>query len=231
MKILFVAADRMEFAGTLTQCAGVRKENLSLDWSRRASLNGHDVRLVANGAGKKRAAAAVETGLEQFHADAIVNTGFCGALKPELAIAEIVVATSVTDGVINRTAALPKSGRPFHAGQIVSIDHVAQTAKEKRLLFEGGAIAVEMEAAGIAEKASERDIAFYCIRTISDLATEDMANDFNKVLREDGHFDTIGLLRDTLRKPVVRLPELVRLRSRCVLAARVLGEFIADCRF
>ena len=30
---------------------------------------------------------------------------------------------------------------------------------------------------------------------------------------------------------VVCLPELFRLRNRCVRAASVLGEFIADCRF
>jgi len=66
---------------------------------------------------------------------------------------------------------------------------------------------------------------------VSDLAGEDMANDFNAALREDGHFDTIGLLIGAMRKPLVRLPELLRLRSRCTLASRALGDFIADSRF
>jgi hypothetical protein len=58
-----------------------------------------------------------------------------------------------------------------------------------------------------------------------------MANDFNAALRDDGHFATMNILKGTLRKPLVRLPELLRLRNRCAWAARVLGEFIADCRF
>jgi hypothetical protein len=58
-----------------------------------------------------------------------------------------------------------------------------------------------------------------------------MANDFNVVLRSDGRFDTMKVLLLSLRHPWVRLPELFRLQRRCALAARSLGEFIADCRF
>ncbi len=88
-----------------------------------------------------------------------------------------------------------------------------------------------MEAGGVAQRAAEKGINFYCIRVVSDLAGEDMANDFNQALRQDGHFATMSILSRALRDPLVRLPELVRLRSRCVRAARVLGDFIADCRF
>jgi hypothetical protein len=88
-----------------------------------------------------------------------------------------------------------------------------------------------MEAAAVAERANVRSLPFYCIRVVSDLACEDMANDFNKALRSDGHFATMNILAGTLRKPLVRLPELLRLRSRCARAARLLGDFIADCRF
>lgn len=210
MKTLFVAADRMEFAGFAR-----RGEWLT----------------VANGAGAKHAAAAVDRALSDFAADAIVSTGFCGALSPALSVADIVIATSVTDGAQSFAASLPACSRPHHRGIIVSIDHVAQTAAEKRKLHASGAIAVEMEAAGVAARARDRGLPFYCIRAVSDLASEDMANDFNRALRDDGHFATMSLLTGTLRKPLVRLPELLRLRNRCTRAARVLGEFIADCRF
>jgi nucleoside phosphorylase len=108
---------------------------------------------------------------------------------------------------------------------------VAQTAAEKRRLRSGGGSVVEMEAAGVADRAAARGVPFYCVRVVTDLAGEDMANDFNRALRPDGHFATMSILRDTLRNPLVRLPELLRLRNRCVRAARVLGDFIADCRF
>jgi hypothetical protein len=88
-----------------------------------------------------------------------------------------------------------------------------------------------MEAGGVAERAQARDVPFYCVRVVTDLADEDMANNFNQALRPDGHFATINILRGALRNPLVRLPELLRLRNRCIRAAGELGDFIADCRF
>ena len=55
----------------------------------------------------------------------------------------------------------------------VRIDHVAQTADEKRRLRAGGASAVEMEAGGVAERARARDVPFYCVRVVTDLADEE----------------------------------------------------------
>ena len=101
----------------------------------------------------------------------------------------------------------------------------------KARLRAGGGSVVEMEAGGVAERARARDLPFYCVRVVTDLADEDLANDFNRALRPDGHFATMSILRGTLRNPLVRLPELLRLRNRCVRAALALGDFIADCRF
>ncbi len=88
-----------------------------------------------------------------------------------------------------------------------------------------------MEAAGVAARVEALALPFYCIRGVSDLAGEDMANDFNRTLTPDGHFDTMKLLQDSFRSPLARIPELLRLRKRCVRAAQALGDFFADCRF
>jgi len=90
---------------------------------------------------------------------------------------------------------------------------------------------VEMEAAGVAARAEERRLPFYCVRAVTDLAGETLANDFNRALRSAGYFDTMLILRNSLRDPLVRVPELLRLRERCFLAANSLGEFFAGCRF
>ncbi len=100
--------------------------------------------------------------------------------------------------------------------------------KRSATLAANGAIAVEMEAAGIAPRAERHGLPLYCIRAVTDLSGENLANDFNKALRLDGQFDTILVLKGSLRNPMVRLPELLRLRKRCVRAAHVLGEFFAD---
>ena len=231
MKLLLVASDPAEFPGLFLHCRQMRKPGVQAHWSRAGLLGPHEVLLVANGAGPKRAAAAVDSALASFHPDAIVSMGFCGALDPSLAIGDIVVGTTVFASDRAFPAEPPLTSAPHRAGPVRTADHVVGTAEEKRRLHATGAIAVEMEAAGVAQRAQTLGLPFFCVKAVTDLAGETMANDFNAVLRSDGRFDTMKVLVSSLRRPWVRLPELIRLRSRCVLAARSLGEFIADCRF
>jgi adenosylhomocysteine nucleosidase len=233
MRLLVVASDRMEFTGLLSRAAVEETPRLRLDWARWVRLGEHQALLAANGVGAERAAAAVDAALEAFDAEAVVSAGFCGALDPALAVADIVAGTCIlTWRTLQRAAlAVVPAGGAVHCGTICSLDHVARTAAEKRMLFTAGAIAVEMEAAGVAQRAQERGLPCYCIRTVTDLAGETMANDFNAALRSDGHFDTMKLLGKLFGSPWDRLPELVRLRRRCALASHTLGDFIADCRF
>src|ERR1039458_9098419 len=96
MRILFVAADKMEFAGLMARSADVRAARLPVDWAREIRLGDHHALLAANGAGAARAAAAVDAACDRFHPDAVVSTGFCGALDPALTVAAVVVAPSVS---------------------------------------------------------------------------------------------------------------------------------------
>jgi adenosylhomocysteine nucleosidase len=226
-----VASHPMEYTGILARSANPRPMQLAADWARTARIGNHDALLVANGAGARRAAAAVDAALAVFEADAVVSTGFCGALVPGLAIADVVVANSIASGGRRFPTSQPACPAPHHTGVICSIDHVAQTAREKSGLRASGGAAVEMEAAGVAEQTATRGLPFYCIRVVTDLAGEDIANDFNGALRPDGHFATMLILRGAVRHPWDRLPELMRLRRRSVRAACVLGDFVADCRF
>jgi len=231
MKLLLIASDRMELQGLLRRCQQPRPAALSVDWARSGRLGGYDVLLAANGVGARRAAAAVDAASAMFSADAVASLGFCGALAPELAVADIVVATGIAAGDHRFAAQLPAAAPAHHAGMVCSLDHVARTAQEKRGLYATGAVAVEMEAAGVAARAEALGCPFYCIRAVTDPAGETMANDFNFALRSDGHFDTMKILSSSLRRPLVRLPELFRLRKRCLRASKVLGDFVADCRF
>lgn len=228
MKLLLVASDRIEFLGILSHAEDVRPVELAVDWSRSAQLNGNHILLVAHGAGPKRAAAAVDAAVAGFRADALISMGFCGALDERLEIADVIAATAI---IGSPAVCSPCTPAPRASGPICSIDHVAGTAAEKRQLRASGAIAVEMESAGVAERAASLRLPLYVIKAVTDLAGETMANDFNAALRFDGHFDTIKVFTGSLRHPTVRIPELIRLRNRCVQAARVLGEFIDDCRF
>ena len=247
MRLLFVAANRMEFTGVVAHMEHPRAAQVPVDWSRLAKMGGHDVLLAANGVGWKRAAEAVDAAAD-FRPDAVVSTGFCGALQEDLEIGDVVVGTGIAKKVGHALALWPAlacleimigklmlAKAPEHApprtGLVCSLDHVAQTSEEKRLLRSSGACVVEMEAAGVAERAQALGIPFHCVKVVTDLAGETMANDFNSALRSDGHFDTMLILRRSFLNPFVRFPELIRLRNRCARAARALGEFFADCRF
>jgi adenosylhomocysteine nucleosidase len=220
----------MEFQGLLARCEQARPAALSVDWSRLARLGAHDVLLAANGVGAARAAAAVDAASALFAPGAVVSLGFCGALAPELGVADIVVATGIAASDRTFAAQLPAAAPAHRSGTVCSLDRVVRTAEEKRGLHSTGAIAVEMEAAGVAARAEALGLPFYCIKAVTDLAGESMANDFNSAL-SGGHFDTIEILRSSLRHPLVRLPELFRLRKRGLRASQVLGDFVADCRF
>ena len=227
MRLLLVAADPLEFRGLLARAGGFRRQAFAVSFARAGTIAGNDALLVANGMGQQRAAAAVAAA-DSFRPDAIVSTGFCGALDDQLAVADVIAATEVIGGGCVYPA------RPIEAprhGAIVSVGRVAQTAAEKRKLRETGASAVEMEAAAVADAAERRGLPFFCVRAVTDLADESMTNDFNRALRNDGHLDTIVILRGALVRPALRVPELLRLRRRCVRAAEALGEFFVGCRF
>ena len=231
MKLLLVASDPMEFRGILTVTAQPRKVDVAVDWARCGGINGHEVLLVANGVGRKRAAAAVDAALPNFPADRVISTGFCGAVDPQLVVGGVVVGTLVAAAGQRFGALAVASPRAFALGVVWTVDQVARSAEGKRTLRAAGGSVVEMEAAGVAERAEALQVPFSCVRAVTDLAGEDMANDFGAALRFDGHFDTMRIIGDALRHPAARLPELIRLQRRGVRAARALGEFFADCRF
>ena len=223
-RILLVAAEPREFDGLLPFCSGVRKQAWPLYWARSGECGDRQLWMVANGAGAAHAGKAVEVACPVCQPEAIVSMGFCGALDPALEIGDVFVAAAVD-------ARLPQAAARYATGVLASIDHVAQTAAEKRLLRAGGASAVEMEAGGVAQSATAHGIPLFCVRSVTDTASQSFVIDFNKALLSDGHFGTIKLLTSALRTPGKAFPDLFRLRRDCRIATRTLGEFIDGCRF
>jgi adenosylhomocysteine nucleosidase len=163
--------------------------------------------------------------------DAVVSAGFCGGLDPGLRIADVFVPSEIMAGGELASVCIPRSRLNFSTGILVSMNRVAQTAEEKRNLRSSGAAAVEMEAAGLLSRVREWRMPFYCIRSVTDLATESFDIDFNAVRKPDGRFSTPRILAAAIGRPLTVGPELLELRNRCAAAARSLGEFIANCSF
>lgn len=226
--LVFIAAEPREFAGFLRHVSDIRHPNLDVHWARRGFWKKRDVLLIANGAGPQRSLAAARVCDDMT---AIINVGFCGALDRELKIGDVIVADKVFFSKQKFDCRPVSTTASFCHGAIFSSARVVATAQEKEKLYRSGAVAVEMEAGGIASYTRDRGIPFYCVRTVSDLASESFANDFNKALGTDGRYRIGRLLRSALAKPHLRFPELVRLKKRCDLAAERLGEFLDSCSF
>jgi adenosylhomocysteine nucleosidase len=218
---LLVAAEAREFAGILRRFGKSSKLDWPAQFAREANWKGDRWLMIANGPGPRLVNEALSSRVE---ASAIISTGFCGALDPALQIGDVVVGN---------TGKLPESRRVrFHTGGIHSIDRVACTAAEKSEFHDQtGAIAIEMESAAAAWKAVEWDLPFYCIRSVSDTAADDLPLDFNEYRDSGGRFSRTRIAMAALARPLTRVPALLRLDRNCQKAAEALGDFFADCRF
>lgn len=228
-----MAAEERELAAFRRRLTGARR----LDWPAGSAVagrrGGERFLLVAAGTGSRLAEQALEAARERSRIGAIVSTGFCGGLNPELRPGQIFVASEVRqlDGGGRYPARLPRTSRSYATGTLLSVDQVVGSEREKRRLRELGGDAVEMEAAAVARSAAAWDVPFYCIRAVTDTAQEGFRCDLNAARLADGRISYAKLLLAAATRPTERLPELWWLWRRSRLAAEALGEFLAGCMF
>jgi len=224
MTLLVVAADAREFAG-ITQRTGPGE---LLPFGRRVRCGDSTWLLTANGPGPRLAAEACDAAMRSARVDAVLSTGYCGALDPALEIASIVPVSRIIDrssGEVYETQ--------YQGGEtLVCQDRVAATTEEKATLRrETGAGAVDMESAAVARKALEAGLPLHCIRVVSDTAAEGFELDLNAARGSDGRFRISRILLQALVRPWRSVPGLIRLASNSHRASERLGEFLATCQF
>jgi adenosylhomocysteine nucleosidase len=116
----------------------------------------------------------------------VLSIGCAGALSPELAVGDTVIAQKIVDDADDDESFAPEPeltaiaaacceqlGFPFHSGTTVSAPEVAATVEAKqRLAAKHGAIAVDMETAQVAAWARKMGAPTLALRTISDTASD-----------------------------------------------------------
>ena len=108
----------------------------------------------------------------------------------------VVVATAIDDGLqhVSRHARF-RSGRDLCRSSSDRSITWSASAEEKRAPAGVRAPAPwKWRPPAWPPRAPELGLPFYCVRAVTDLADESLANDFNRALRPDGHFDTISIL-------------------------------------
>ncbi len=119
-------------------------------------------------------------------------------------------------------------GRHFRFGPVA--DRVAVTVRHKRELLALGCSVVEMEAGAVALAASDRNLPFYCIRVVSDTASESLPLDFNRFRDKSGRFNRGRIAAEALLRPTA-VPRLLEFGRIARAASESLGEFLAQCKF
>jgi adenosylhomocysteine nucleosidase len=237
MAILYVASEASELKPFAAYLTGLRKLKWPLDYAFEGVLDGRRIMLAANGAGPKLAALAVEIAmravtvaeLSSSRLEAVLSVGYCGALDPALKENQIVTATGILDAAKGETMDCLSVEGDAVRGVVASQDRVVDSASDKQQLRKSGAIAVEMEAAGVFARTRKAELPFFCIKAVSDLADESFPLDLNKMRTTEGRISRGRIGTYALTHPKA-LPGLFHLKRRSEQAAKALGEFLVSCR-
>ena len=234
MTIAIVAAMPEELAPLRARLSGpVRQQPTSLRAVvvERGRLGDHEVALAATGDGARNARDGVAALLGASGARALIVIGVSGALSPELATADLVIASRVIDeeGRVREAdvegvaaAARATGGR---AAVVVSARRIADSVDEKRRLAQqagGGLAVVDLESASYVAAAEEAGIPWIVLRAVSDTAGEALPPLLNRSLDAGGAVSRGRVLRGLLGDPGA-LPVLLTLRKRVAECALVLA--------
>ena len=159
--------------------------------------------------------------------------GLCGGLDPALRPDQVVVADRVLsleprEEYPARWPGCTASGTV--CGGVLTVDRFVERPEERRDLRSTGAVAVEMEAAGVAAEALKRELPFFCIRAVSDGAEMTFRIDYNRARLSNGRFSEVRVAREAGLSPAC-WKEVIWLWRRARSAAEALGDFFASFRF
>ncbi|MBR6071144.1 MAG: 5'-methylthioadenosine/adenosylhomocysteine nucleosidase [Ruminococcus sp.] len=208
-KIGIIGAMDEEVEKLIEQAEITAEETVAGMRFRSGRLAGTDIVIARCGMGKVNAGICAQLLISLFGATHIINTGFAGALSPEVALGNIVVSTEAVQHdfdvsplgfrkgeIISGMVAFPADKElvssacrviaealpevSVHSGRICSGDRfISEKAAKERIISEFGGLCCEMEGAAVAQVCTLNDVPFLILRAISDSADESAGEDFN----------------------------------------------------
>jgi len=144
-----------------------------------------EIALVCGGIGAEAARRATEAVIREISPARVISVGFAGALDGSLEVGQVLEPRSVInagDGV--RTE--------IGSGEGILVTSKTVADKEQKLRFRKayGAIAVDMEAAAIAQGAQARGVEFAALKVISDAADFSLPA-LDRFVAHDGSFQSV----------------------------------------
>ena len=163
------------------------------------TLGGEPVVLAIAGAGAENSFRVARELAENFPLRGLATLGFAGALVPGLRAGDIILGDHVLDEATGERFDCQSDLFPVRftrRGSLLSVDGVVSSAAQKlRLGEQWGALAVDMESAGVARAAALAGLPFGALKSITDSAEESLSIDFSRCRREDKNFSFWAIAR------------------------------------
>jgi adenosylhomocysteine nucleosidase len=176
---------------------------------------------VAGGIGCRSAAVAAAALVRHYKPQVLISAGLAGGLAKNLKVGAVI-----TPGVvIDATTGAEYRCEPGD-GVLVTAGEIAGSMSKQNLVHQFHAVAVDMEAAAVAEVARQEGISFRCVKAISDEAAFEMPP-LNRFVDQTGRFQSARFAAWVAIRPQywLRTAALARNSNR---AATALCNWLAD---
>ncbi|HLJ86328.1 MAG TPA: hypothetical protein VKZ53_05865 [Candidatus Angelobacter sp.] len=180
---------------------------------------------VVSGMGCELARLAAKAAVGSYKPRVLASVGLAGALMPSLKVGNVITPNVIINGATGEQYRCAfGQGVVVGGGIIVSAGDVAGLEAKQALVKRFHALAVDMEAAGVAEVADQEQIFFRCVKVISDEAGFAMPpmGDF---VNDRGEFQTGRFLGWAGVRPAV-WPTVLELGRNSRRAVRALCDWL-----
>jgi nucleoside phosphorylase len=217
---------------------GWRKEDGRVFRRQRLSAD-VDLLCAISGMGIENSHAAAKRLMERDGAVALIHTGVSGGLAAGVDPADRIIARRVlaveagniragwhTDSEMAERAAewLTARHMAFHGGTILCVRQPVLSADAKQALHRDfGALAADMESAGVAQVAEQGKIPAIFLRSVCDPFNESVPSWLSGCILPDGRVRLAALLGELLHRPTA-VRELFRMQSRFHAACSSLAQ-------
>jgi adenosylhomocysteine nucleosidase len=203
---------------------------------------GHEFLLVESGIGFDNAARAAEVLIREGYSDLLISIGFCGGILSEQLAGDVIVAEQIVivdeNGIEEVPVRLSDTGKNFVVlqasgrirvvgGTLVSSPMRMSKIKLAEMLpVHYSNPVVEMESGAIAIIAAENNVPVLAIRSVSDIAAEELEFSPEELCNPDmRRIRLYKVLLTVLRKPHI-IPQLIRLSRSSRKAADSLRSVV-----
>jgi adenosylhomocysteine nucleosidase len=179
---------------------------------------------VAGGIGCCAAELAARAVVAEYRPQALISAGLAGAIIRSLKVGCVITPNVIIDGRSGTEYRCSLGEGVVGGGVLVSAGEIAGAGSKPALMEAFHALAVDMEAAGVAEVATEAQIGFCCVKAISDEADFPMPA-LNRFVGPEGNFQTGKFVAWAAFRPWV-WPRVIALGRNGNRATRALCDWL-----